>query len=62
MIVILKIYVINLFCGMEVKNSPFGKNLEENPEAVSRNQLNVSKAKMQYSFQQSDRFNPNAIM
>lgn len=37
-------------------NSRVGKNLEQNPEVVQRNQLNVSKAKMQYSFQQADRF------
>lgn len=41
---------------MELKNSRFGKDLTENPEVVSRNQLNTSKAKMQYSFAQSDRF------
>lgn len=47
---------------MELKNSRFGKNLEENPEAISRNQLNLSKAKMQYTFKQSDRFDPNTYM
>ena len=31
--------------------------LQENPEVVQRNQINNSKAKQQYSFPQSDRFN-----
>lgn len=42
---------------MKGQNSNSNSSIE-NPEVVNRNQLNNSKAKMQFSFGQSSRFTP----
>lgn len=41
---------------MKAEPIRYCKGLEENPEVIERNMLNVSKSKMQYSFSQADRF------
>lgn len=47
---------------MHIPTSFIPADLEENPEAILKNQLNNSRSKMQYSFPQSQRFNDSHNM